>query len=410
MTLPTTPDNKPSLSRRAFLGSVGSIAGALAVGGLGGAVGGYAVGDAQAHAAIPSPQDTEPFYGPHQGGIETGVQAHGVFLGFDLKAGSTREDARRLMRLLTDDAAHLSAGKPAAPDNDPTLADKPARLTIAFGFGPGFFSKLGLSHLAPTGFADLPPYAIDKLELRFSGGDLVAQIGSDDPLTLSHAARQMSRTAKSFTTPRWSQRGFVRAAGYLKPGETPRNLMGQVDGTINPKPMSKEFDAQVWSTEPGWFQGGTMMVLRRIAMDLDGWDKLDDHDKENAVGRTLSNGAPLTGRFEHDVADFDAVDEVKLPIIPDYAHIRRAAPKHPTEKFLRRPLSYDDGILESGAPNAGLLFAAYMANIATQYIPVQDRLAKLDLMNKWTTPIGSSVFTFPPGCQPGGFIGEGLLT
>jgi dye decolorizing peroxidase len=392
------------------LGSVGSIAGAIALGGIGGAAGGYALGRDQVLASAPSALGTEPFYGAHQAGVETGVQAHGVFLGFDLKSGSTIEEARRLMRLLTDDAAHLTAGKPAAPDNDPTLADQPARLTITFGFGLGFFSKLGLAEHKPSGFVNVPAYSIDRLQPQYSDGDIVIQIGSDDPLTLSHAVRQMSRTSKSFCTARWSQRGFVRAAGYLKPGETPRNLMGQVDGTINPKPATKDFEAQVWSTQSGWFQGGTMLVLRRIAMDLDGWDKLDDHDKENAVGRKLVSGAPLTGKLEHDKADFDAVDEVKLPVIPDYAHIRRAAPQSPQEKFLRRPLSYDDGILEGGAPDAGLLFAAYMANIKTQYIPVQNRLAKLDLMNKWTTPIGSSVFVFPPGCQPGGFIGEGLLT
>jgi dye decolorizing peroxidase len=388
---------------------VGSIAGALAVGGLGGAAGGYALGHDQALANGPSSQEKEPFFGEHQGGIETGVQAHGAFLGFDLKPGANRESVRRLMRLVTDDAAHLTAGRPAAPDNDPTLADQPARLTISFGFGLSLFDKLGMRAQTPVGFVDIPAYSIDKLLPKFSRGDLVIQVGADDPLTLSHAVRQMTRTAKSFATPRWHQRGFVRAAGYLKPGETPRNLMGQVDGTVNPKPATRDFDTQVWSTAAGWFSGGTMMVLRRIAMDLDGWDKLDEGDKENAVGRRLGSGAPLTGRREHDKPDLDAVDEVKLPVIPDYAHIRRAAPQNSGEKFLRRPLSFDDGLFDDGSPNVGLLFAAYMANIETQYIPVQNRLAQLDLMNKWTTPIGSSVFVFPPGCQPGGYIGEGLL-
>jgi dye decolorizing peroxidase len=30
-------------------------------------------------------------------------------------------------------------------------------------------------------------------------------------------------------------------------------------------------------------------------------------------------------------------------------------------------------------------------------------------MNDWITPIGSAVFPVPPGCQPGGWVGEGLL-
>lgn len=409
MTSQTTPDSQGHLSRRAFLGSVGSIAGAITLGGVGGAVGGYALGHEQALSAPTSPLAKEPFYGRHQNGIELGMQAHGAYLGFDLKPGLTKESARRLMRLLTDDAARLTSGMPALPDNDPTLAGEPARLTISFGFGLGFFAKLGLQKLAPRGFVDIPSYSIDRLQPEFSGGDLVVHLGSDDPLTLSHAVRQMSRTSRAFATPRWNQRGFVRAAGYLKPGQTPRNLMGQLDGTVNPLPATTDFATQVWSQQPGWFDGGTMLVLRRISMDLDGWDKLDDADKENAVGRTLSNGAPLTGNFEHDKPDFEAVDDVKLPIIPEYAHIARAAARSSKDKFLRRPLSYDDGILKDGSPNAGLIFAAYMADIQQQYIPVQDRLAAVDLMNRWTTPIGSAVFVLPPGCQPSGFIGEGLL-
>jgi dye decolorizing peroxidase len=72
-------------------------------------------------------------------------------------------------------------------------------------------------------------------------------------------------------------------------------------------------------------------------------------------------------------------------------------------------LNYDDGIHADGRTNAGLLFAAYMANIETQYVPVQQRLSDLDLLNTWTTPLGSAVFALPPGCQAGGYIGEGLL-
>jgi dye decolorizing peroxidase len=30
-------------------------------------------------------------------------------------------------------------------------------------------------------------------------------------------------------------------------------------------------------------------------------------------------------------------------------------------------------------------------------------------MNEWITPIGSAVFAVPPGCEPGGWIGQTLL-
>lgn len=354
---------------------------------------------------------TVPFYGQHQAGVETPFQAYGVFLGFDLLPNATMVTARRMMELLTDDAARLAQGDPALPDNDPYLAENPARLTAIFGFGPGFFTKLGLQSKMPAGFADLPAYRIDKLVPEFTGGDVVISIGADDPMTVAHAARQLTRTARSFSSIRWSQRGFVRSQGVAPVTHTPRNLFGQVDGTINPAPGTEAFAGQVWAEgSPSWFAGGTQLVLRRISMNLDTWDKLDESGKEISIGRKLNNGAPLTGVHEFDAADMDAKNSAGLKVIADFAHMRRARTDNPHEKFLRRPLNYDDGILPDGTSNSGLLFAAYMANIQTQYLPVQQRLADLDLLNTWTTPVGSAVFALPPGCLPGGFIGEGLLS
>ena len=54
-----------------------------------------------------------------------------------------------------------------------------------------------------------------------------------------------------------------------------RNLMGQVDGTVNPAPRTPEFDAAVWASSPAWFTGGTVLVLRRIAMNMVTWDAFD---------------------------------------------------------------------------------------------------------------------------------------
>ena len=44
-----------------------------------------------------------------------------------------------------------------------------------------------------------------------------------------------------------------------------------------------------------------------------------------------------------------------------------------------------------------------------QFVPVQRRLAEADLLNLWTTPIGSAVFAVLPGAQPGEVLGEALL-
>ena len=386
--------------------SAGTTLGAVALGGLTGASVGYAAAYSQQDVAKST---IVPFYGARQAGIATPAQDHGVFLAFNLRPEVDLARFRAVMQILTDDAARLTQGEPPAPDNDPMLARDPAGLTFTFGFGQPLLTKFGLQSRTPRGFVGIPEYAIDRLQNEYSGGDLLVQIGSDDPLTLSHAARQVSRTLVSFAVPVWAQRGFVGAAGKSPATGTPRNLFGQLDGTVNPGRFGLSFDEYVWAANAGWFTDGTMLVLRRIAMNLPTWDKLGDSDKEQVIGRRLESGAPLTGSREQDVADLNAVDNTNLPIIPDHAHMRRAAPQKPHERFLRRPFSYDDGILEDGDPNAGLLFAAYAANIETQYLPVQNRVAASDLLNKWTTTIGSATFLIPPGCEPGGFIGEGLL-
>ena len=116
--------SQAEVSRRTFLASVGGIAGAFALGGVAGAAGGFTVAEGVATNTAFSPSATVDFFGTHQAGVATAIQAHGVFLGFNLKNSSTLEHARRLMKLLTDDASRLCRGLPALPDNDPDLAKR----------------------------------------------------------------------------------------------------------------------------------------------------------------------------------------------------------------------------------------------------------------------------------------------
>ncbi|MFI6290348.1 Dyp-type peroxidase [Nonomuraea sp. NPDC050790] len=338
----------------------------------------------------------EPFHGVRQAGIATPPQAHAVFVGLDLREGVGREALGRLMRLLTDDARRLTQGRGALADTEPELAALPARLTVTFGFGPGLFRAARVK----GGPEQLPGFSVDRLEDRWSGGDLLLQICCDDPVTLAHAQRMIVKDTASFTEVRWVQRGFRQAV--QRPGLTQRNLMGQLDGTVNPVPGTPEFERAVWIAD-GPLAGGTMLVLRRIRMLMDTWDAADRVAKEFTVGRRLDNGAPLTGRAEHDPADFARLNTLGFPVISEYAHIRRAHTQDPGLRMFRRVYNYDEG-------DTGLLFAAYQADVARQFTPVQRRLAKADLLNEWTTPIGSAVFYIPPGCQESGWMGQNLLT
>ena len=98
-----------------------------------------------------------------------------------------------------------------------------------------------------------------------------------------------------------------------------------------------------------------------------------------------------------------------MPIIPVFSHVRRSRSPHAHERIFRRAYNYDHGQDASGATDAGLVFVSFQADVERQFTPIQRRLDELDMLNQWTTPIGSAVFAVPPGCAEGGYIGETML-
>lgn len=363
------------------------------------------------------------FYGRRQAGIDTPAPAYGRFIAVDLNGSLDRNAVKRLLKILTQDAAKLCAGSAPVTDQEPELATVAANLTVTFGFGERIF-EIVAPEKKPSWLKPLPAFdKIDRLEDRWNDGDLLLQLCADDQMTLAHAQRVLLKDVRSFGRIRWVQDGFREAYGSMKQGQTMRNLFGQVDGTVNPTSADSTMDDYVWGTAEGlepWADGGTSIIIRRIYMNLDTWDQADTPAREDAIGRKLSNGAPLTGSQEHDVPDLSATNDLGFTTIAPYAHIRRAAAQQPHERILRRGYNYDlpvsdasgqaeHGEVSGGISNAGLIFAAYQADPLKQFVPIQTRLAELDMLNTWTVPIGSAVFAIPPGCSEGGFIGENLF-
>ncbi|NLU63684.1 Dyp-type peroxidase [Rhodococcus sp. HNM0563] len=385
------------VSRRRLLGGSAAMLGVVGLG----------VGGAGVAAATREPEhrgaDTVECHGVHQAGIDTEPQAFAAFVALDLKPDVDRVGLIGVMKVWAEDTRRLTRGVPALGDTEPELAVDPARLTVTVGYGSAVFDAAASVAARPAWLRPLPSFGIDELEDRFSGGDLLLQVCGDDPMTVSHAVRALTKSVRSRASIRWVQRGFRHAAGTRSEGLTMRNLMGQVDGTVNPQPATPDFDRQVWNAgEPRWLAGGTSLVLRRIRMELDTWDELDRPAKDLVMGRRQSDGSPLTGADEHDDADFEALDDHGIPVIPPEAHIARARPRSADEQFLRRAYNYDDD-------GAGLLFAAYQGDVDRQFLPVQERLAEHDALNTWTTPVGSAVFVIPPGYGPDGYPGDVLL-
>lgn len=397
------------LSRRSLLAG----AGGFALGGVAGAGAMAWASEADEPAPTSSVGATEPFRGPHQAGITTPAQARVELVAFDLASGTGPAAVARLMQAWTAAAEAMTsgAGEPADPSRE-LVAAGPARLTVTVGFGPGFFDTVGLTERRPEGLAPIPAFTHDALDPRWVGGDVVLQVGADDALVAAHAARRLATSAAPLLAVRWWQRGFTRTPRSTTDAATPRNLMGQVDGTANPQPGTDLFEQTVWAGAgaPDWLDGGSYLVVRRIRMFLDAWDQLTREQQERVIGRSKGSGAPLTGTAETDVPDLGAQRPDGALVIPADAHIRLARPDAARgARIFRRGFSYDDGTLPDGTPDAGLLFLAWQADPRKGFLPVQARVTMGDRLNAFTQAVGSALFACPGGVAPGEYLGQRLL-
>lgn len=351
-----------------------------------------------------------PFDGEHQAGVQTPSQAHVNLVGFNLKDGAGQRGARNLMRLWTEDARALCTAETPRGSLEPEMTQTPANLTVTCGWGESFFAKIGAEK--PEWLGDVRSYTRDKLRPEWGQTDVVLQICCDDQLTASHVLRHMVRSGASYADVAWVQQGFLNANGSLEDGETPRNVFGQKDGTVNPK-TDADFVEQVW-IEDGPFKGGTAMVVRRINMNMETWEEVDRHAREISIGRTLDNGAPLSGTEENDPVDLEARDKYGLKAIDPTSHVARAHPPadHPEQVILRRPYNFDlapSPERPGELSNSGQIFICFQKNPREQFEPIQARLDEVDQLNTWITHVGSAMYYVVPGTQGGTSWGENLL-
>jgi deferrochelatase/peroxidase EfeB len=419
-------DEKKGLaSRRGFLaGTAGLVAAA--------GTGFGAAAEPSANVMGGGGQDihkTEPFWGRHQGGIATRQQTNSYFASFDVTTDK-RAEVEALLKTWTDAAARMAAGQTAVPlgddpsipatDTGDALSLPPARLTLTFGFGPGLFVKngqdrFGLAGQRPEALADLPKFPGDQLVEEHTGGDLSVQACADDPQVAFHAVRQLARLAYGAAQIRWAQTGF--AAGPASKG-TGRNLMGFKDGTINPT----DFDRFIWVGHegPDWMRGGSYLVTRRIRIALENWDRMNVAFQEQVVGRHKYSGAPLGGKHESEPLDLNATDKDGNPLIPENAHARLSHPDfNDGAQILRRAYSYNDGVnftAERWPPwrqgmeyDAGLFFMGYQRDPRTGFVPMFEKMSRMDAMNQFVTHVGGGLFACPGGPAKGEFIGQRLF-
>ncbi|PZT69115.1 deferrochelatase/peroxidase EfeB [Streptomyces sp. SW4] len=401
------------ISRRRLLGTAGATGLVL---GAAGAAAGYAAAPTGATPLTSLGAEQVMFHGKHQPGITTPMQSCGHLVAFDLKPGAGRREAAALLRRWSDTARRLMAGEPAGSrDTDVARDAGPSSLTVTFGFGHSFFGRTGLEQQRPASLDPLPDFSSDHLDKARSNGDLWVQIGANDSLVAFHALRAIQKDAGSAARVRWQMNGFNRAPGATAHPMTTRNLMGQVDGTRNPRPGEADFDERIFvpatgGKDPAWMANGSYVVVRRIRMLLDDWEKLSGTEQEAVIGRRKSDGAPLSGGGETTEMDLEKTDADGNLVVPINAHARITRPdQNGGAAMLRRPFSYHDGFDADGVPDAGLLFICWQADPLRGFVPVQRKLDRGDALSAFIRHEASGLFAVPGGAAEGEYVGQRLL-
>ncbi|WP_018353076.1 Dyp-type peroxidase [Longispora albida] len=367
------------------------LAGAAGLGGVAGAAVGFASApegerpgarDGGGQAAAGTKKKIVSHSGPRQAGITEPRQAYAWVGGFDLVRSGQPKPPKDLIRQWMQTSAQLAAGGAGQTMIGAGLGA--TGLTVTIGYGPSLFEKLGMQ--MPAALEPLPAFPGDALDPARSDGDLGLVIAADDALAVQEAVRTLTRLAAGVAVPRWGMSGFASSAGGTG---TQRNLMGQLDGTNNPKPADADFAQRVFAAD-GWMRDGSYLVVRRIRMLLGSWEGLDRAAQGKVIGRGIADGAPLSGGTEFTPANFGATKDGQLAI-PGNAHVRLAAPAFNNgAAMLRRGFNYAD------APDdSGLLFLAYQADPRTGFVPVQRKLASSDALNSFIRHESSALFAVP---------------
>ena len=226
--------------------------------------------------------DTMPFHGAHQAGIETmPPQVTRPSWDSTWRPGRPRGHYRAAP-YLDRRRGRLTQGMPALADTEPELAAAtgPAHDHRRLGTATCSPSR-GSPERRPSWLHQLPPFPIDRLDPATPARDLLLQVCAEEATTVSHAVRVLSKHVKSLVTVRWVQRGFRDAPK----GQTMRNLMGQVDGTVNIAPRTLDFDRLVWDDGAVDAVAGRRHLAGaapRSPMDLDTWDELDAERSANS--------------------------------------------------------------------------------------------------------------------------------
>lgn len=386
-----------SVSRRELLfGTGGAIAGMAATAGgtaaMGalGSDGAYGQEPASAHEAgtgAPSSDTVKPT-GTTQAGVDRPAtpQRFGLLAVLDMPDGPGALASR--LAALGETILALTQGAPEL------LPDGPGDLTVTVGLGPRLVASIdpGL-----PGATELPRFAgDDAIKPHRRGGDVLLALHGSDPVALPTALREL-RAALGETMLRWSEACF-RGPGS---GTVTRNPLGFHDGIVVPR-GEEEMAREVWlsGADDGGdprVAGGTICVLRRLALDTERFAALEPSDQEAVMGRRRSDGAPLSGGTMSDDVDLRAKTPAGEYLVPARSHARASHPSFTgSGLMLRRGYAFDTPASGDHPGETGLFFVAFQRELDT-FVRTQQRLDEADALMDFATPTASATFLILPG-------------
>ena len=281
--------------------------------------------------------------------------------------------------VVADFAGRAEPAKVVAALGDHLSAVDPGT-TVTVGLGSSFVRTLGGGL---PGAEDLPRFAREEIEPAARGGDLVLQVCAPSAADVDRAA---ARLLDGALTVRWEQSGF---RGPSQPDGTTRNPLGFLDGTVNPR-SAAEMDRDVWIRN-GPASGGTIMVVRRIRLDVARFTGLPDDAQERVVGRSKDTGEPLSGGGPGAEVDLRAKHDDGTYRIPSDAHVRVShSLASGVGMMLRRPYAY-----RNGGDDQGLLFVSFQNDLRT-FVNTQHRLDEGDALMSFATTTASGAFLVLP--------------
>ena len=316
----------------------------------------------------------------------------------------------------------------APPDDTGEAIGLPASgLTLTFGFGPTLFrdatgsDRFGLASRQPAALRELPHFPADNLDpsalrrrpVRAGVRRRPAGRGARHPQPRPDRASARRRCAGPSSASAARRRPRPRRSTAAQPVRL-QGRHRQPQGRGPDRRRGARLGAAAATTpRAAWLAGGSYLVARRINMRIETWDRQPACSEQERRDRPRPRPRAPRCRAARSSPqpNFALKGSGDQPLIATDAHVRLAHP----DAQQRRPAAAPRLQLRrrqqraSAASTPGCSSSPTCATRATQYIPMQTRLAARDGMMEYLQHTGSACSPCRPARSPASYVGQALF-